>query len=1205
MPEGRMSLREFLNQDVGELFGRRAGEGTPAESIRSASSPQARLEITRSASKLEFLCTNPRMRFFSLDAYLSGNLEMSRSMSEDKIPTTRVEIPLEGQKNNMVLLFCSEEGEQSWPLTEAAVVALQDGSRALHFAFGDDKDRILYKFIMPSDLEVADFQPVERQQQSTYMPPSVAQLGAMLRTTLKDRRDSVSVLEDLGSALGAATVSRVAQLRKTLPSRASLQTPGATLLVDHLTGQMEDGKRPPNPQLLSALCLLLDIETQMVSDADLAAFARGERPLRTSFPALVTVGAFYGATLAPSEWKTRLEQSGAGFLAGDSAVQASMAVAMKMLAERMGRPRDALQVITNLVRESPSPRVDAMVKLWTARRQSTPGDIEGLQALSDLVSACSRRMDPGTLGAFCLYAEIESGCCGEERFIAWVEGKRTLVLSPYTMQAVATALDIPLVGFTLPAQQRKMEFGALFALSPGGVMQGLASTDGVHRTYRFLAEASSASEEVEGWRPCGDVMLRTSMLERLTERELNMFLRLGNRFYACFQSDLDRRRVWKLLDDSILKTDNPYTFIEGFRVYHFQGSVLAEIRPAAEQEQSSGTSPLICKDHRNSLNFFHPEEPPPPGGVMREAGLIVHFPPTDQLPPMMSEMGTEDLLGRIEAGGNDVRKLEMLRSGLSSIVRVREDTGPAVNARGLQHLREKLDSARVQQTLRQVVDQRTLDVLVSTYMGTENPPFELSLYEPVIKGLRDDELLEFTALALIYELCISEVTTIRGFHKNYKKTVFRAALRNHLLHILDADNASVRAIGCRLLCTGPCIGDASERSIVEYELLRRLEDPDDAVAQEAGAALARIALEEELGLPAIWQLRKRAPSGPEAALNDKNRMMLNVAQEIRNWQTRLSAMLIGSTAVQPVPTATSRLGLSPAAPTGGLREIAAFIAGVRIALGRQVERGSLMVVLTSVKALDTMLHEFLETFAAYGDASLLGMDGVVKEISARGLGGYLNFMAGVDSGELRRLDDTEDETSFETFRFDAVCKPSPLWIERDGGGSQRVSPLFMAILRRALEGSVDQIRLALLPEAGSPAARVSSGETRGSVLPVPLRMHVYNSARDAFVPLVEEMLPTAQFSYSTAEQQLLAALVEARPSVATAEPEVEMREAPRVEAGDGATSTPQPIVIEQEKPEVVLRARRFLDAFALPQTYLMQMLYVFQEIRPLSVYDFF
>lgn len=1228
-----MSLREFLSQDVSDLFSRRTPDGA---SPVSASSPQAHLDITRSAAKLEFLCTHPPMRFFSLDAHLSGNLETSRSLSEDKVPTTRVEIPLDasGQKRTIVLLYCCEAENQDWPLAEATVVALHDGSRALRFAFGDDKDRILYKFVLPSDVQVQDFQPLERQRQTIFTAPSVGQVAAMLRTTLKDRRDAFSALEDLGSVLSPGTIKRIAGLRGQLPARSSLQTPSVALLVEYLAAQSEGGRRAPNPQLVAALCLLLDLEAGKLADADIESFARGTQPLHTSFSALATVASHFGASLSPDLWKTKLERAGAVYRAGDDAAPERMAEAMRRLAERMGRPRDALQVLTNLVRESPSPRVEAMVRLWTERSDARPGAVEGLQALSDLIAAHGKRMDPGTLNAFCLYAEIESAGVGEKRFIDWLEGRRAFVLSPYTMQAVAIALDIPLTGFSLSATQRLSGdlYAALFGISPAGVMQRLEAVDAAGNasnledaawSYRFLSEPCAADQKVDGFRPSGELMLVVSMLERLTERELNLFLRLGNRFYACFQSDLDRRRVWKLLGPELLEANSPFTFIDGFRVFHFQGSVLAEVRPSSETAASQGKTPLVCKDHRNSLHFFHPEEPPPKGGVMQDAESIVHFPPTAQLPPIVAEMGVEMLLGRVEAGASDVRKLELLRKGLRTVLTAREDFGPALSPQALQHLRERLAAPRVQQTLRRVIDPRTQEFLEQQFMDASTPRLELRPVEPLTRGLRDNDLLEFTALALVYELCISNLTESRGFRKNFRKTVFRAALRDHLMHILDADSPTVKAVGCRLLSTAPCIGDASERGIVEYELLRRLEETDDSIAYEAGAALGRIALEEDLGLPAIFQVRQpEATNQTATAQNERTRTATAVAGEIRAWQIRLSSMLSREPVGTSAAASTARIPMTPPAPTGVLKEIATLVAGVRCALTiERAERGS-MIVLTNLQGLDKMLRGFLGSFADYADASRLSLAEVTREIAGRGLSGYLAFATrqqGADA--MRRVDDTGEETTFETFQYEAMCKPVPFWIEKESDGGRRVSPLFMAVLRRAMEGPVAALRIALLSDAGSAASRTGSGEERAGAVPVPLRMQVYNSTRGEFISLVEEMLPAAQFTFSPREQALLAALATVKPVAAERdkgeseraigeserdEPSAaELVAAPRAGPDDGHHAPTRPIVIEQEKPEVVLRARHVLEAFALPQTYLLQVLYVFQETRAASVYDFF
>ncbi len=889
MPDGKMSFREFIGQELTGRGRRRVGGGTLAE---SASSPQARLDITRSAEKLEFLCTAPRMRFFSLNAYLAGNLNISRSLSEDKLPTTRIEIPIEvgGNAARIVLLFCKDDSERQWPLTEASVVASPDGTLALRFVFGDEKTRVLYKFECPSGLEILDFQPRDNSVESVYTPPTVAQLGAVLRATLKDRRDALSVAEDLGAALSPRTQAIIAQIRQNLPGRSSLASPPVILLSEFLTRELD--RVAPNPSLVAALCLLLDIEAQVITPGAIEAFARGKGTLPASFQALRMVARHFGLDLRPAEWKERVESTGAAFLEiGGGPVQA-MVRAMHAVVERMARPREILGVLMNLVRETPSPRVEVLTTLWSSRSDASPTPLLGVVALVELAAAFGRKVDPGTMSAFCLYAEVESGTLSEERFVGWLEARRTLTVGPYAMQAVATAFDLDLIGFTLTVAQRSRLpfFAGLFDLSPGGIIQSLVPVDGSSTTYRYLSSAEKVMRVPEGWQPGGDVLLHTSLLERMTEREVRLFLKLGNAFYACFQSDLDRRRMWKQLTPAILdqetvasgegtetSTRSLLSFIDGFRVYHFQGTVLGRLVPL-QAGADRGRSPLICKDHRNSLHFFDPQSPPSSGGVMRDAGLAVQFPSVASLPSTLAEMTLDRHVGAT-AGASDVRKLEMLRAGLVISLSHREAEGVVIEGRGLQTLRQKLASARVQQMLRQVVETRTLETLISQFLSLESPVLELRVFEPLTGGLQDDEVLEFAALSLVYELCVTDLTESRTFHKSYKSYLFRATLRNQLLHLCDAENPKVRAIGCRLLCTRPCVGDATERSIVEYELLHRLADRDDSVSEQTGAALARLALEEELGLPAIWLFRKVETNQKATALESRRaHLLIAVAQ---------------------------------------------------------------------------------------------------------------------------------------------------------------------------------------------------------------------------------------------------------------------------------------------------------------------------------------
>jgi hypothetical protein len=359
-----------------------------------------------------------------------------------------------------------------------------------------------------------------------------------------------------------------------------------------------------------------------------------------------------------------------------------------------------------------------------------------------------------------------------------------------------------------------------------------------------------------------------------------------------------------------------------------------------------------------------------------------------------------------------------------------------------------------------------------------------------------------------------------------------------------------------------------------------------------------VALEAEMGLPPIWKFRKveatSSVGGNGASATERATRLLGVAHEIRTWQTRLSSMMVGAMlgANAAAPPA-ARPGMAPPPPTGGLKELASLVLGVRLALTALPSRSGVLVV-TRAAALEHMLRALLDSLSAYADSQHLPLAAVSAEVSGPGFEGWLAFL-GRDGAEAPSLSD-DDEDAFEAFRCEAACTPSPLWIEQESGEGVRINPMFMALVRRAMEGGVEPIRVALLGELGPRADRLRA-------LPAPLRLRVFNGTSGEFQPFVDEMTASAQFSCSAREQELLKAISSAMTRLLAGPDEaadIEMAEEPEVEP-----ALPRPIVIEQEKPEVLRRARRVLEAFALPQTYLPQMLYVFQETRPASVYEFF
>jgi hypothetical protein len=1198
-----MPLRDILNKDVSELFGRK---GTMTEAPTEALCHEARLEIRTTGAKLDFYSTQPRLRLFSLTARLAGNLSISRSLSEDKIPTTRLGVPVEAnnERYEVGVIFCGEDTEKALELTQAVMLPQTGEARSIHFNFAEKKQQAIYTFTVPAGIEISEFKPVEEKKSAASGPPSVAQLAAVLRATLQDRRDTVSTIEDLSVPLRADTVKLVGMLRDKLGPRHNFLTPPLQWLAQHIKGK----GRSFNPSTMAAIALLLDMDTGKVTAADLDKVALGKLNLSTSWEALSQVSRFIGEPLDLREWKPRFEEAGLPFPEKpDAAAHERMTVALALIEERMSK-RDTKMVLSNLVRESPSPRVDEIMRAWKRFLKPTPpGPFDGFKDYCDFLASLGCRMDPNTLLALCLYAETEAGRISVKQFEDWLEARGGLVLSAYTMQVVATALDLELLALS-PGQTRMTAstYASLFQLSPRGMLQGLEKTDQSATTWRFIhARMDIEGTLPVGWRASGEVLLRTGFLERVTTEELSLFMELGNTFYASFQSDLDRRLIWRIVTPQ-QTVDAASSFVEGFRVYHFQNRVLADLRPTPPGETVAELqhSPAIYKDHRGSLHYYHPHRgPSADDGALEPVAMHLSFPHVAGMPTMLTEMGAEKLLGRIEQkAATELDKLEVIDQGLRIVLAQKADDGPVLTSKGLQSLVRNLDSPRLLQRLRQVMDIRTLDGLKRLYLNPDNAIFEYRIYEPILKGLKYIEILDFVCLALVYELCISDQTVTQGVVKIFDRHWFRSTLRNQLLVILESPNPVVRQLGCRLLCTDASLEEEGDRPIVEYELTRHLASDDAGTVHEAACSLLRLAIERVLPLPHLWSINRIEAEQSEDTTGDLGRERLkpqfvNATAQIRSWQSRTIRMLSGdpSKADEGSGTAISKA-------KGGLRDLGWLIVGARDALREDQKRGKLrknsVLLLSSEHGLVELIKKFMASWQDYAAQTHASLPEVIQEVLAdKNLSRYMEFVKGNDTySHLWWPLDSGTEEFIPFWQYRDISNPEPLWIMQDGrGGNPLVNPFFSSLMHKALEHGPDKVRL----------CRLSSVTEARRTHPTAFKLEVFNSSHHTFNSFLDEMRIPAQFFLTVREQDLLNALaslslhieaaeVDVRP--ATSEEETPGLEPYTYRRSAAASSN------EEVSHDLLLLARAIMEQFGLAGNFLPKIIYILKEARTYSVY---
>ena len=324
-----------------------------------------------------------------------------------------------------------------------------------------------------------------------------------------------------------------------------------------------------------------------------------------------------------------------------------------------------------------------------------------------------------------------------ETFEGWLGGAPPPLVSPYTIEAVAEAFDVPLLPLSLPRGQIASAGlrAALCSLSPFGLLLGH------HRggeSLRFQHVGTEDADAMAGlartW--TGDVLMCPPILEHVSTRDLALFLRSGRAVMGCFQSDLDRRRVWKRLLPGQAECPD-FGFVDGFRVYHFQSSILGRVgeeggvpSPGVGLERADVS---LWRDDRESLHFLPADASEETAAPLERTALALHLPRLEDLPDLLLEMSEARRRGRVEGVAIEVQKLDLLAQALTSaLARPDRYRNLVRHPDDLKLLRQALLGETLRPHLGPVVDTRTLDELLA--MVAQDPPaLELMLYEPAVR----------------------------------------------------------------------------------------------------------------------------------------------------------------------------------------------------------------------------------------------------------------------------------------------------------------------------------------------------------------------------------------------------------------------------------------------------------------------------------------
>ncbi|MEW6280253.1 MAG: hypothetical protein AB1758_16615, partial [Candidatus Eremiobacterota bacterium] len=884
------------------LFGRQkpgpSPEQVPPPGPQELSSREARLKVRQNGDSVHLSADFSEAPICTLPGCLEGPMSTVRGQVGGR-DALLLSFPLQvAGKSHKIQVTVARHGNREpgpdFELVRANRRRVPPADQALEFVFADHDSQLRYLVEMDLEIPPVGFREFTRSRAVFEEVPPVSQMVAFLKATIHHRRTTLRSLTSLVRRVEEAHVRQVvASMQETLSQSHDF----SNLVLSDLQRDLQACGRTVNPNTLGALALLADIYLGGLTHFHIEALVEKGQPLENSIAAAEAVAGFLGVDRGDPRWRELRSHL-------DPPVEDEVKRCAAFLQGAVGQ-RTALTILADLAEDSGSERSRSRVARLMGRvppeQVLTNDEHEALRAY--LVSI-GRPIQPDTLAALGIYVDFEAGILSEEDIDALTPHRGFLDTSLYGMVAISGAFDAELRPFRLQADRQAQLWEGLTGLlgvTRGGIVARFLESD----QPGYLTMCVTTSAEVEelhrkGLTFTGEILAQLPLLEHLHEADLDVFAAAQPGLMACFGSD-DKRVQWRRLDSVRRPTDpgtlellrGNHNFVDGYNFFHFLNRAVGSRVPVDEKKLKKRKNFVaVYQDQRGNAHYrYYPRweaavlEPPQHG--VEWAGQVVEFPNPRLMPSVLHEPSHDFLLGRPEERGLRQQRLDRIYAGLENYL-----TRPwlwynlAQHPYHLARLRHHLKSPALRALLVGIVDSATRNALLAALAGQAGQRVEVELAEPLLQGLDLSELVDFTVLMVLYQMCLE--VELPGHRKFYHREKFRDLLLDRLFALADSSDPVVRMQACRLMGTGLVALSPQQQLAVSYVLSRCLEGDRPMVARAAARSLAALGLEEQIPLPDLAGTRLAAAGRRRAG---KKKQTVDPAEveelesELREWSS--------------------------------------------------------------------------------------------------------------------------------------------------------------------------------------------------------------------------------------------------------------------------------------------------------------------------------
>ncbi len=623
------------------------------------------------------------------------------------------------------------------------------------------------------------------------------------------------------------------------------------------------------------------------------------------------------------------------------------------------------------------------------------------------------------LMALALFVETEIGIRNSES-LDTIDFSSPFTISPYSVMAIADACDIKLRAFDL-VENAGLSFQTILAgllpISSKGLIVQTADQSGEQffclvKTGENVSFPDGSSEK----KPTGLILCRIPTVDQLNRSDLETILKSRYPIMTSFQSDFDRKVLWKKLSiadihspeqdahaSSLFHNGSIDQFYSGFRSYNFMKTMMGSFIDDPSGKVKNDNDILIFRDSRGSRQYIHIESPDAYSTVLHKIASDwsagderIMFPGIEKLPECLYEAPLERLLNKNADKTKDELTLECLSPVLSKILtsmpcRVNLESEPDLKRK----VKAWLLSPDTQKKITKYFNSRTLEAMLK-YLDREgvDAPVEIKVSSTLAKAGSFPETIPIAASLIISALCLSELTEVKSYFKSFDDKNFHFNVRNMISELMENSHPELRALAMELVIAGSLVVTRNDVLMVEYEIERGQSDASEMVREMALASKLHLLLRKRVPLPQPVEImarmaenqslpenpasRQKSPQWEEKNVKDIEALIQKLDEYMENLPKTGTR---SSTAPHDSSPTDIDISLLPYLSKRENRiQLAKMITGANVALkADENQNRSRYLCIVSQEQLDTLLESVLETWKDCIDREEKPLTSLIRE----------------------------------------------------------------------------------------------------------------------------------------------------------------------------------------------------------------------------------